>query len=92
VICVLEIDVTKSDLGRPPPAQKAAKADWTNGFRGEHLDAGFGEYTVSVQTVPEHRVLSQSTITLSADHPVRNVRLLVATDSLTCAEGWWSAC
>jgi len=63
----------------------------TDGFHGEYRGE-FGEYDVSIQTGPEHRILAHSTVVLSRDHPVGRVRLAVPTGSLGCNDGCWSAC
>ena len=64
----------------------------TDGFHGEYLGGEFGEYDVSVQTVPDHRILARSVVVVSRDHPVGRVRLAVPAGSLGCNDGWWSAC
>jgi hypothetical protein len=62
------------------------------GFNGEYLGAKFGEYDVSVQTLPAHRILSRATVSLSRDHPVGRVTLTIPPGALGCDDGWWSAC
>jgi hypothetical protein len=64
----------------------------TLGYQGEHFGGGFGAYEVSIQTVPDHRILVHSAVVLSSDHPVGDVRLAIPTRSLGCNDGWWSAC
>lgn len=58
----------------------------TDGFRGEYFGV-FGDYQVTVQTGPDHRILSRSVVTLSREHPVGQVRLAIPTGSLGCNDG-----
>jgi len=64
----------------------------TEGFVGEYFDGKLQEYEVSVETTPSHRVVARSRVTLSAERPLQVVRLVIPPDTLTCDEGWWSAC
>ena len=75
--------------GARPASSASFKA--TDGFHGEYLGA-FGDYQVTIQTGPDHRILSRSVVTLSSDHPVGQVRLAIPIGSLGCNDGWWSAC
>jgi hypothetical protein len=75
--------------GAHPASSDGFKA--TDGFQGE-FRGEFGEYDVSIQTGPDHRILSRSTVVLSRDHPVGRVRLAIPSGSLGCKDGWWSAC
>jgi hypothetical protein len=75
--------------GAHPASSDGFKA--TGGFQGEYRGE-FGEYDVSIQTVPDHRILSRSTVALSRDHPIGRVTLAIPIGSLGCNDGWWSAC
>ncbi len=77
-------------IGAYSPSSGSFKA--TAGFHGEYVGAKFGQYDVSVQTGPDHRILSHSSVVLSPDHPIGRVRLGVPSGSLGCNDGWWSAC
>jgi hypothetical protein len=64
----------------------------TAGFRGEYFGGDYREYEVSIQTVPDHRIVAKTRVILSADQPIADAQLTIPPDSLTCDEGWWSAC
>jgi hypothetical protein len=64
----------------------------TAGFHGEYVGGEFGEYHVSIQTGPDHRILSTFDVVLSGDSPIGQVRLAVPIGALRCNDGWWSAC
>ncbi len=49
------------------------------GFRGEYFGNGFKQYDVRVTTMNGDKTLSSSTVILSAEHPVSDVKLTVAT-------------
>jgi hypothetical protein len=100
------IRVAVTPFGRPVPndwtslivvisgAHEASSAGFkaTAGFNGEYLGGEFGDYDVSIQTVPGHRILSHSAVVLSPDRPIGRVMLTIPTGSLGCNDGWWSAC
>jgi len=81
-----------------PPRRRSPKRASTisfrasEGFQGEYLEGGYHDYEVRIQTVPHHRILAQTRITLSAEHPVGSVRLIIPPGSLGCDEGWFPAC
>lgn len=64
----------------------------TDGFNGEYVGAEFGEYEVSIQTLPAHRILSRAVVVVSRDQRVGRVRLTIPAGALGCDDGWWSAC
>jgi hypothetical protein len=64
----------------------------TAGFRGEYIGAKYQEYEVSIQTVPAHRILARARVVLTPDRPIAEVQLRIPPASLSCDEGWWSAC
>jgi hypothetical protein len=64
----------------------------TAGFTGEYLDAKFQDYDVRVETSSSHKILARARVALSAEQAVQDVQLFIPPASLTCNEGWWTAC
>lgn len=64
----------------------------TAGFTGEYFDAKFEDYEVRVETSSSHRILARARVALSAEQAVQDVQLFIPPASLTCNEGWWTAC
>lgn len=64
----------------------------TTGFAGEYFNGTLQDYEVRLETSPNHRILVRTHVALSAEQPIKDIHLVIPPNSLTCDEGWWSAC
>lgn len=85
-------------LTHQPPRRSSPKKASTisfrasEGFQGEYFEGGYYDYEVSIQTVPDHRILAQTRVALSPEQPVGHVTLTIPPGLLGCNDGWFPAC